>query len=401
LKLIKELFAINPSYFDLEYDVPKWFAAELHRKYPQVQLICSYHNFNKTPQNLNDILTRMIYPCFSIYKIATKANSTLDALKMLHFVVTAKAIKICGICMGKLGTSTRILAPIINQMNYVVLEKKQENILSQLSINDLYTLYSYHKLNTKTKVYALLGDPVIHSQGDIFHNQKFQESARNAVYLKLKIAAAELEQFFQLIKQLPFFKGFSVTMPLKEKVIPYLDEIDNDARQIRAVNTILFKDGKCIGFNSDGIGALNAIENHIKIKHKKIVIIGAGGTARAIAYEALQRGAIVTILNRTVSNAKRLAIQLNCKWFDFNHVANIVQDGYDILVNATSLGMDGQPQILPVATKYILPGRIVLDMVSKPLKTLFIRAAQRKKCICILGQEVFINQAVGQQHIWL
>ena len=392
LKLIKQLIAINPDYFDLEYDVPHSFIKEIHQQYPHAKLICSYHNFKQTPKNLSKILKSMQKKEFSMYKIATKANSTLDALRMLN--------TIRGICMGDLGVLTRILAPIVNsKLNYASLNAKQETAPGQLDLRTLFDVYHYDKINRNTSIYALLGDPVDKSQSHIFHNQKIQEYKQNAVYIKLKLSALELKEFFQVIKKLPF-KGFSVTMPLKEVVVPFMDKLSSDVKHIQAVNTILIKNNKLIGFNTDSIGALNAIAEKTTVKNKTIVIVGAGGTAKAIAYEALKRGATVIILNRTAKRAKDLAQQLGCLGYDLNYADKIAKQGYDILVNATSLGMAGQKQELPIPKPAILPKSIVLDMVSKPKDTLFIKAAQSKNCICIYGEEVFIKQAIEQQRIW-
>lgn len=401
LKLIKQLIALNPEYFDLEYDVSHDFIKEIHRQSPHTKLICSYHDFNETPKDLSKILDNMQQNEFSIYKIATKANSSLDALRMLNFInEKSKELTISGMCMGEPGSLTRILAPIANsRINYGSLETIQETAPGQLDITTLFDVYNYEKINNNTGIYALLGDPVDKSIGHIFHNRAFREAKRNAVYIKLKLSASELEYFFQLIKKLPF-KGFSITMPLKKAVIPFMDELNADVQHIQAVNTILVKNNKLIGFNTDGIGTLNAIEEQIKVKNKKMVIIGAGGTAKAIAYEAVKRGATVIILNRTGKRAEDLAHQMGCLGFGLDYADKISKQGYDVLVNATSLGMEGQSQKSPISSKAILPKRVVLDMVSKPKNTLFIKAAQSKNCTCIYGKQAFIKQAIEQQYIW-
>jgi 3-dehydroquinate dehydratase/shikimate dehydrogenase len=399
--LIKQLISLKPNYFDLEYDVPHDFIKEIHHQSPHTKLICSYHDFNETPKDLSKILDNIEQNEFSIYKIATKANSSLDALCMLNFInEKSKELTISGMCMGELGMPTRILAPIVNsEINYASLKKEEETAPGQLDLSALFDIYNYNKINANTHIYALLGDPVDRSQSHIFHNKTFKESKKNAVYIKIKLSAAELKNFFRSIKNLPF-KGFSVTMPLKEAVISYLDELDPDAANIKAINTIIVKDRKLIGFNTDSIGALNAIEEKTAVRDKKIVIVGAGGTAKAIAYESIKRGGTVIILNRTVKRAEDLAKQLNCTGFGLDYADEIAKQGYDILVNTTSLGMEGQKQELPIPEQTILSKCVVLDMVSKPKETPFMKVAQSKNCICIYGEEVFVKQAIEQQHIW-
>ena len=130
-------------------------------------------------------------------------------------------------------------------------------------------------------------------------------------------------------------------------------------------------------------------------------MIGAGGTARAIIYEAIKRGAAeVVILNRTVNKAKELAAQFGAIAFGLDYIQELKNKGYDVLINTTSLGMVGQPQISPIPEQAVLPNCVVLDMVSKPKETVLLKMAQNKGCTCIYGEEAFVKQAIAQQQIW-
>ena len=399
LSLIEKLIALEPEYFDIEYDVPHKFVQKIHQAYPQVQLISSYHDFNTTPENLDEILEQMQQPEIAVYKIAGKANSTLDTMRMLSFVFKHnKSKKITGICMGELGKASRILAPVINSyFNYVATGNKQ-TAPGQLNIADL-EIYNYPKLNSDTKIYALLGDPIKYSKGHIIRNQTFVQEKKNAVYVKFKLLQTELKNFFKLVKTLPF-GGFSVTMPHKEAVIPYLDKLDTAVKVIQAVNTIVIKNGKLIGYNTDSIGALNAIEQQIQVKGKNIIIVGAGGTAKAIAYEALQRGGKVTIINRTVARAEKLAAQLGCQGFGIDYFDKLTPAKCDILINATSLGMTGHEQALPIPEKLLASHQIVLDMVAAPPETLLMKSAQARGCTAINGKVPYVIQGLEQHRLW-
>jgi len=401
LKLIKDLIVLEPEYFDLEYDIANSFVNSIRKEYPQVKLICSYHDFKKTPEDLNQILTSMARNKFSIYKIATFANSTIDSLRMLNFVQEHRGRNnLCGLCMGELGRPTRILSPIVNNaLNYVSVGAGQNTAPGQLDLTELFDTYNYAGINKKTSVYALLGDPVLQSVGHIFHNSVFQKLKQNAVYIKLQVKKEELLKFFQEAFKLPF-KGFSVTMPLKESVVSFL-RLSKDVKIIKAVNTILKTKNKLEGFNTDGIGALNAIEKITHVKNKKIIVLGAGGTAKAIVYEALKRGAEVIILNRTLSRAKEIAQTFNCRACGLNYAKKLVKEGYDILINTTSVGMGKQKNISLFPARAIIAGALVLDMVYKPRVTKLLQNAKAKKCICITGEEVFINQALEQDFLWL
>lgn len=398
LKIIKNLFELQPEYFDLEHDTDKVFIRAIHQEYPKIKLICSYHNFKKTPNNLAPILNLMISKEFAIYKIVTMATSTIDSLRMLNFVQQYRINRtICGLCMGEFGQATRILSPIVNNcLNYVSLDSKQKNVPGQLSLQELFDIYNYQNINKKTHIYALLGNPVIQSIGHIFHNHEFKKMHKNAVYLKLQIKKEELLKFFQEASKLPF-KGYSVTMPLKESIVPFV-KLVNDVKKIKAVNTILCKKKQLLGFNTDGIGVLNVIEKNLLVKNKNIVILGAGGTSRAIIHEALKRGAKVVVLNRTLKRAKVLANVFNCKCYSLSYIKKIVAQGYDILINATSIGMNNIPY--SISKEIFLKGVIVLDMVYKSNLTSLLQKAKAKKCFCISGNEVFVLQAVEQIKIW-
>ncbi|MBN2689027.1 MAG: shikimate dehydrogenase [Gammaproteobacteria bacterium] len=391
LNIIAELFAVKPEYFDLEFDVAKSFIAKVHGNYPNTKLICSYHDFDATPHDLIDILESMKNDAFSIYKIATKANSTIDALRMLSFVRESSVyIGVCGLCMGKVGQVTRILSPIVNNaLNYAVVNDDNLNVLGQLDLVTLFDIYNYRKLNSYTDVYALLGDPVDQSIGHIFHNKKFRDIKQNAVYVKLPLRQGEEQDFMRAAMQLPF-KGFSVTMPLKESLLPFVS-LSGDANKIQAINTIKIVDEKLVAFNTDGIGVLNSLEKITTIKEKKLLLVGAGGTARAIAYEAMKRGAMVMVVNRTLSRAKKLANEFGC-YFESLLGFDVKNCNYDILVNATSVSL---------ISHMIFSKKIVVNVVyNSPEADKLLQYAGSKDCKIVSGKDVFRSQAVEQQRIW-
>lgn len=402
LKLIEALCEIEPDYFDLESEVPRSFAQLLKKRHAQIRLICSYHDFKKTPEDLNQLLASMQDDSFSIYKIATFANSTIDSLRMLNFVREHnEKSHVCGLCMGSLGEPTRILAPIVNSaLNFVCVDKNQATAPGQLALETLFNTYHYDKINLNTHIYALLGDPVEQSVGHVFHNEVFHRLKENAVYVKLQLKVEELSRFFNEISHFSFY-GFSVTMPLKESIVAYLDELSEEVKKINASNTMSRMNNKFIGFNTDGVGALNAIEKTTLVKDKKIIVLGAGGTAKAIVSEAINRGATVIVLNRTQARANEIAQTFNCKAYSMDATEQLAIEGYDILINATSFGMGSQSHASLISAAAIIPETIVLEMVYKPKETQLLKMAKEKHCICITGEEAFIYQAKEQDRIWL
>ena len=149
-----------------------------------------------------------------------------------------------------------------------------------------------------------------------------------------------IREFFELISHLPF-GGFSVTIPLKELVYSLMDEITPIGKAVGAINTITFRDGKAIGTNTDALGALNAIEKHGAVKGEKFAILGAGGTARAICYEAKRRGAVISVFNRTPERAKTLAKEFNAVGYSLGEFSI---HPYDILVNTCLLYTSPSPR---------------------------------------------------------
>jgi 3-dehydroquinate dehydratase/shikimate dehydrogenase len=413
----------------------------------ETQTLCSYHNFTEMPKDLNSLLSGMLNQKTDVYKIAVLAHSTLDALSMLHFIKekTEQGIKIAGICMGEKGQVSRILAPVFGSaLNYALIDqvcapgqlypKNLENwefdkevpqnfdlervtiareqgasedrnfearpTLSKtnfrgslgIKLSELTEVYHYYSLNKDTQIYGLIGSPIVQSQSHITHNAFFRGQGLDAVYVKMQIEKEELSSFFSLAKKLGI-KGLSVTIPLKEAVIPFLDEIDPLAKEIGAVNTILFENGKLKGYNTDAAGALDAIEARLSVRNKKVIILGAGGAAKAIAYEAKRRGADLTIVARTAERAQSMVENLGASLRTFEEIQQIALRGYDILINTTS-------EADPIDPEFILENSLIMDINTKHRETAFILAAQKKNCTVVYGYEMFMNQASGQFRLW-
>ncbi|HRD55793.1 MAG TPA: type I 3-dehydroquinate dehydratase, partial [Parachlamydiaceae bacterium] len=304
LQKIMQLASFHPDFIDLEETVPKSFIEELKKQYPKIKIILSYHDFKETPKDLEAVLQRMQEKKTDFYKMAFYANSSLDALQMLQFLKTTEK-NVIGLCMGTYGTITRIL----NHWTFAYVDTPSAP--GQLSLDELVHDYKFSS-SKRDSIFGLVGNPVEKSISHITHNAFFEKKKINAAYIKMAIKKEELEQFLQKIKKSDF-KGLSVTMPLKEAILPYLDRIDEKARAIEAVNTVFIQDGKLIGSNTDAEGALLALEEKTTIKNKRVILLGAGGAAKAIAFQAIKKGAFVTILNRNEEKAVQCAKQLGCE----------------------------------------------------------------------------------------
>ena len=342
--------------------------------------IADYHNYEETP-DLETILSSLkrAHPHVDVYKIATLARSTLDSLRMLEFL--QKNPNLIGLCMGEYGAITRILAPIFGvPIMYAPLEEDEKNAPGQLLASELCEIYHFRRLNRSTKIYGLIGDPVFRSIGHLFHNDYFRSHEKNAVYVKMVVKPEELPEFIERAKRLPF-GGLSVTAPLKEAIIPLIDEVDPKAKFIGAVNTLAFRNGKIWGTNTD---IEIPLEIFGSIEGKTVVILGAGGAAKAVIYAAMRKGAKVIIVNRTLSKAHHLADYFGCNWSD-------KMPNYDLLVNTTSVSM-------PIAPEEILPGKPVMDIAL--YDTEFLKEARKRGCPAVDGFPMYFKQALAQQIFW-
>ncbi|MFI0435016.1 MAG: shikimate dehydrogenase [Parachlamydiaceae bacterium] len=389
---IRSLCFLEPEYLDVEHRVPRSFIEEISSQFPYSQLILSHHDFIKTPDDLEGLYQEMKKTPAHFYKIAVTAHNALDALRLISWSKQSDP-RLIAISMGLYGQLSRILGPIMKcPITYAALKEDQITAPGQLSAKILAECYHHHCLNPDTRIYGLIGDPVDQSISDKTHNFLFFANGLNAVYVKIEIKSAELCDFFALAKK-GLFHGLSVTMPLKERVLPFVDEIDPEALAIGAVNTLLFEEGKVFGFNTDAIGALNAIEKKGEVKTKRIVIIGAGGASKAIAYEACRRGALVTVISRDKEKGLQIAQRFNCQWKRVNEMTDVFDQEYDILINCT-------PDPLPISSSSILPKSLVMDIKTNPKNTLLLTCALEKNCRIVYGYEMFIEQALGQFKLW-
>ena len=400
LQTLSALCALNPDYLDLEFDVSEMYIQSIRNSHPAIKIILSYHNFAETPADLPRLFQSIYQPNCYAYKISTQAQTTSDALRMLHLVFALRnQHRVIGICMGEKGQCTRILAPVVGSLfSYAYSDHAQTTAPGQLSLDELTTRYHYRELSPATKVYALLGDPVHLSVGHILHNQAMAMLEKNAVYVKLHITQLELPFALTALKQLPFW-GFSITMPLKEVILPLLDEMDSDACAIKAVNTVVRKQQQWLGLNTDGLGAIRALSGQKALNLQTIVLFGAGGAARAIAYTARSLGAKVIILNRTLATAKKLADEFDCEAYELE--AFTAMTSYSLCVNTLPEKAFEDSAIQAVwHPNYILPGTVAMDIVYQPIETAFLRIAAAAGCRCIPGFQMYIAQALLQIQHW-
>ncbi|MDX1813589.1 MAG: shikimate dehydrogenase, partial [Candidatus Bathyarchaeia archaeon] len=263
------------------------------------------------------------------------------------------------------------------------------------------------KINGKTKVCAIIGDPVGHSLSPVMHNAAFKELGLNIVYVAFPVKTDQLKDAILGAKSLALL-GLNVTMPHKNAVMQYLDATDSTAKAIGAVNTILNERGKLFGYNTDGKGAMVALqENRINPEEKKMLLLGAGGASKAIAFHAAPEIDELVILNRTEEKAKQLA-DLIKKTFGTKVKASALSAEVlkkelkttDILVNATSVGMGPDVNASPVPSDLLHSGLCVMDIVYNPLETKLMKDAEVVGAKVVSGLEMLLYQGAVAFEIW-
>lgn len=258
------------------------------------------------------------------------------------------------------------------------------------------------KIDGYTRMAAVIAKPIRHSISPFIHNHAYQLTATNAVYLSWEVAEEEVEQSLQQLRVLDML-GANISMPYKKKVLPYLDQLDESAQLMGSVNTIVQKDGRLTGYNTDGLGFLKSLPKTFSIKNKKLVLLGAGGAARAIVLEAIRKGvAEIHLFVRPESLAKYQAIfsplsealSFPIVLHDLSGLDQVhaMMVEADLLINATGLGMDGVS--LPVPKDFTFPkGCLVADLAYFPAKTPFLQLAEEQEVQMVNGLGMLFHQA--------
>ncbi len=249
-------------------------------------------------------------------------------------------------------------------------------------------------IDAATCVYGVIGDPVAHSLGPVMHNRAFALTGHPGVYAPFRVT--DVKAAVTGIRALNI-AGVSVTIPHKVSIIKHLDAIDETAENIGAVNTIVNTDGRLTGYNSDSQGAVKALSEHTAIRGRRILVIGAGGAARAVSYGLIQQGGRVCIVNRSIEKGEMLARFLGADFCPLDQARALPAD---ILINTTPVGMHPHVDDMPVFENMLHPGMVVMDIVYHPLQTRLLQAAASVGCRIVDGVAMFVYQGAIQFERW-
>ncbi|HOI77521.1 MAG TPA: shikimate dehydrogenase [Methanofastidiosum sp.] len=365
----------------------------------KTNIIISYHNFEETPQNLKEILWHMENQGHDIIKIAAYAKDISDNLTIKDLLSSrsSQSKKVISFLMGEKGEISRILCNSWGSYtSYAPLKGVGKTAPGQIPIEVLNDVYRVNSINGNFDIYGLIGNPVKESIGYYVHNKLFSYYNMDAVYLNFLVD--DLDRFMGSFKGQ--FKGLCVTMPFKEKIIPYLNRIDPMAQKIGAINTIKKNNEGLFGTNTDWIGAVYSIEKLTSINNKKVLILGAGGAGKAIAFGIKNRQGEVIISNRNKKKAIELSRNIGVEtvlWEDRNDAE------FDILVNATKIGMKPEENNCPMEDSFFtkdLSGITVFDAVYSPIETRLLMRSREQGAKIANGLDMYMGQAMAQFELW-
>jgi 3-dehydroquinate dehydratase/shikimate dehydrogenase len=399
------------DFADIELDLALLFrrreAAEQRELLDWSRVICSHHDFEGVPADLEKIYEQMASTPARILKLAVRADDTTACLPVFQLLARARedGREAIVLSMGTAGISTRILGPARGAyLTYAALDDINATAPGQVSARDMRGLYHVERLNQETLITGLVGLPVLHSVSPHMHNRAFESCALNAVYLPLEVR--DVDGFVRRMvhprsREMEWnLRGLSVTAPHKREVMKHLDDVDQAAREIGAVNTIVVTGDALHGYNTDAAALLAPLEKIVgPISRLRVAVIGAGGAARGALWGLRKAGAQVTLLARHLERAKTLAGEFDvpCRQLE-----GAFFDGLDVVINATPLGTRGASENeTPAVADQLRGARLAYDLVYNPVETRFMREAREAGCESLGGLSMLVTQAAAQFKLWM
>jgi 3-dehydroquinate dehydratase / shikimate dehydrogenase len=395
LDVLTKAHAAGCQIVDLEMQSAlKAKAGAIARLRSRAGLIVSFHDFRAT-RNLEETLEKMLKVPADFYKVVTTATTLSDNVVMMKFLQTQSDKHVLvGLCMGEQGIISRVLSVRAGSaFTFGAISDDLKTAPGQVRARDLRSVYRIDQVDAATRVYGVAGDPIEHSLSPVIMNTALRRENVNGVYLPLH--AKTLKDLLYCVREIPLH-GLSVTMPYKQTILSHLDNTDAHTAKIGACNTVVRgQEGKLYGFNTDIAGVIRPLEQRLTIEGAKVLVMGAGGAARAAVFGLKERAAEVWILNRSAVKAQKLARQAKARTIKR---ADLRKIAFDVIINATPVGM-GNTKDCPLKDDEI-QAKVVFDMVYDPVETHLLQVARAKGFAVIPGIEMFVQQAARQFEIW-
>ena len=376
---------------DVEMETFRELPEGFLRAYPvPSRIMLSIHDFERTPNLPRNIVVAR-HGLVDAVKIAAQAKTIADSVRLLR--VARRSRNFVAVPMGDVALPARLLA-LREGSELAYAPIAEATAPGQVSLEETLRLYRPHLLNRKTQVYGVIGDPIGHSLSPLLHNTGFAARHVNAVYLPFLVH--QLGDFLKAIRDFGI-RGFSVTIPHKQAMLKYLKECEPLAAEIGAVNTVAVRrDGSLFGCNTDYVGVLRALQKKLCIKGSRVLIFGAGGSARAAAFALARTGAQVCVCARRESAAKQLARAVGGEAIPRRA---LLKESFDAILNATPVGMHPNEGNSPLSAGE-LQCRIVMDLIYRPERTKLLEIAAQKGIATVSGANMFLAQGFAQWEIW-
>jgi 3-dehydroquinate dehydratase/shikimate dehydrogenase len=392
MEFLRGAAAAGCEWVDLEIESAEKISREEFRGLRRsARVLVSFHDFRRTPSDLRRVTKRLARVGADAIKIAAQARGLRDALRVLETARIGR--RVVAVPMGDAAGAARILALRAGSaMAYAPLG--DATAPGQISLQEMTSLYRADRLTRRTRVYAVIGDPIGHSLSPQLQNAGFRARRMDAVYVPVLVR--DLRDFLAAIGPLGI-AGFSVTLPYKEVILRHLDDCDPLAAEIGAVNTVVVRGGgKLFGYNTDYVGVLRPLERRLPLVGSSVLVLGAGGSARAVAFALSRAGANIRICARRAERARALSRAVGGEAIERRALRS---EFFDAIVNATPVGMFPRSGESPLEARE-LNCRLVFDLIYRPAETRLLRLARRRGIETVSGLEMFVAQGTAQWEIW-
>ncbi|GBG75557.1 hypothetical protein CBR_g20188 [Chara braunii] len=436
-QVLRRAVELGADFIDVELQVAQSFVCKhqslLESSRPNTRVIVSSHNYQSTPssEDLATLAAKIISTGADIVKIAVMASTITDTSRVFELLSHAQVPTIA-LSMGEYGLISRLLAPKFGGfLTFGCLGQGKESAPGQPTVTELVDIYRLRSQGRDTRVYGLIGKPVSQSKGPLIHNAAMEKNGFNGVYVPFLVD--NVPEFLDVFGSSPDFGGFSVTIPHKEAAMSCCShEVDPSVQSLGALNTLVNKGQKLLGYNTDWNAATSAVEEGLIEREKLrkgieidgsrvlegrlVVVLGAGGAGKGLVYGAKTRGAHVVIANRSHGRAVELAIRQGAIAVPLSEVCedgaverllekvraqhSDLQDKEPVLVNTTSVGMVPNVEETPVPVGALKGYGLVFDAIYNPLETRLLREAKSVGATIVSGLEMFVRQANAQFNLF-
>ncbi len=353
--------------------------------------LASAHFFQSMPKSLPRVAAELVKHRPRAIKIAAHCDSLVEARALLDFGRNRR--NIVAIPMGDMGLPARFLA-LRARGGFAYAPVEHSTAPGQISLDEMKRVYRADRFDARTRVYGVIGNPIGHSLSPAMQNAGFAARDVNAVYLPFLVH--DLKDFVASVEPLGI-GGFSVTLPYKEKILAAIGGCDPLAEKIGAVNTVAVRaGGRLYGYNTDYVGVLRSLERRIPLRGSRVLIVGAGGAARAVAFALAEAGSTVCVCARKGARATALARAVGGEAIARAHLRG---EFFDAIVNATPVGMHPHAAESPLKANE-LNCRLVFDTIYRPRKTRLLKLAEHRGIETVSGLEMFVAQGTAQWEIW-